>query len=219
MKKWLFLIVLGGSYWYWSGGQLPFMESPGAFDDSGKPLIWVFTFEECGDPCSSALKELRNRNANFEEKKISPDDQKDSNYTQWERFRIGTQFPIIVAGKDKILGTSTPAMATLLGKAFGDVYLTSSERRYFKKHFNEDGTPRIVMYGTDWCPYCTKLRNEFYESHVKFVDINVEAGDKEAICQTMGIGGYPATWVGYTRVMKGAEYSEVMNELNTQLKL
>ncbi len=57
------------------------------------------------------------------------------------------------------------------------------------------------MYGADWCGYCRKLRNEFTENGVDFIEIDVDRHpSKDKIMRTMEISGYPATWVGYTRV-------------------
>lgn len=106
-------------------------------------------------------------------------------------------------------------MASLLGKAFGDAYLTQNERHYFKGHFQADGSPRIVLYGTDWCAYCAKLRKELNANQVSFEDIDVQkTPNKNLLLQTMGIGGYPATWMGYERVKDGSSYNEIMKYLN-----
>ena len=92
-------------------------------------------------------------------------------------------------------------MAGILGINFGDEYLSRTEKRYYKNHFYADGSPKIVMYGTDWCPYCKKLREEFEANNVDYIEIDVEkSGEMETMLKTMEIYGYPATWVGYTRV-------------------
>lgn len=114
-------------------------------------------------------------------------------------------------GDQFITGFYAPNIAGLLGKTFGDAYLTKSEKHYFQSHFNADGSPRIVLYGTDWCGYCAALRKEFRENNVSFVDIDVEKQpNTKDMLQTMGISGYPATWVGYTRVIDGSNYKAVM---------
>lgn len=213
MKKILFIGVLFAAYWYWNNGQLPFLGGSGtvAVDSAGKQTTWVFTFDGCGDSCANAVKELRNRNVPFTEKVISPERSDEPDFKLWKSFGKGNSFPLIVAGNQTLTGFYVPDIASLLGKSFGDTYLTSNEKNYFKSHFNADGSPRIVLYGTDWCPYCAALRKEFRANNVAFEDINVEKQpNTKVLLQTMGIAGYPATWVGYTRVTKGSDYSEIM---------
>ena len=214
MKKLIVIGVLFAAYWYWNDGQLPFLNgsSAVAVDGNGNPAVWVFTFSGCGDACNSVVKELRNRNVPFSEKVISPDQRDEPDYKLWQGFRAGNAFPLVAAGNQTATGSYVPAIASLLGKTFGEAYLTPAEKRYFKSHFNADGSPRIVLYGTDWCGYCAALRKEFRANQVSFQDVDVEKqGDKNQLLQTMGINGYPATWVGYTRVQNGSDYNAVMS--------
>lgn len=212
MKKLLLIGLLFAVYWYWNGGQMSFGgKSPAAVDAAGNSTVWLFTFESCGDPCVNAARELRNRNVPFEEKVISPERQEDPNFKIWQSYGLDKSFPLLVVGEHAQTGFYAPDMASLLGKVFGETYLTQNERRYFNAHFNPDGSPRIVLYGTDWCPYCAKLRKELNANQVKFEDVDVEKnGNTNLLLQTMGIGGYPATWVGYTRVKNGSDYDEIM---------
>ena len=79
----------------------------------------------------------------------------------------------------------------MLAKNFDNRYLNSFEERYYENHFNADRSPKIVVYGTSWCPGSKKLREEPRASNVDFVEIDVEkTGEKEQILQTLGIGGY-----------------------------
>ena len=46
-----------------------------------------------------------------------------------------------------------------------------------------------------------KLREEFDANDVDFIEIDVEkSGEMQTMAETMEIYGYPAPWVGYTRV-------------------
>lgn len=211
MKKIVLLGLLVAGYWYWNNGQLPWSSNPTAVDATGKPTTWIFTFEGCGDTCANAIRELRNRHVPFTEKVISPERPDEPDFKLWKGYGAGNSFPLLVAGNQTLTGFYVPNIASTLGKAFGETYLTPNERRYFKSHFNADGSPRIVLYGTDWCPHCAKLRKELRENQISFADIDVEkVGDGKQLLQTMGIAGYPATWVGYTRVKDGSSYSEIM---------
>ena len=71
------------------------------------------------------------------------------------------------------------------------------------------------MYGADWCGYCRKLRTEFEDDGIDYIEIDVEKSTyKTQITKTMEIDGYPATWVGYTRV-KGTTLKAVKSTLKS----
>jgi glutaredoxin len=204
MRKLIFIIAVGIGIWYWQNGQIPFLSTAGAFDDAGNPVVWLFTVKNCGKACSMGRNNLKRRRVAFEEKLIDPNDSSDPNVDLWKSVGRGG-FPLIVGGDIKIKGSGTNSMIVeMLGINFGNRYLTSTERRFYKKHFYDDGTPRIVMYGADWCPYCKKLRTEFNDNNIDFLEIDVDkSAYKTQITKTMEIPGYPAVWVGYTRVNGG----------------
>lgn len=212
LKKLLFIGLLFAVYWCWGGWKLPFGgKNTTAVDSAGNSAVWLFTFEGCGYSCSSAVKELRSRNVPFEEKVINPERSDDSNFKLWQGYGASNNFPLLVVGEQSVTGFYVPDMASLLGETFGETYLTQNESRYFTEHFNTDGSPRIVLYGTDWCPHCAALRKKLKANHVSFEDVDVEkGGDKKLLLQTMGIAGYPATWVGYRRVKNGSNYNEII---------
>jgi glutaredoxin len=201
MRKFIFLLVVGAGAWNWYNGNLPFLSSAGAFDEAGNPVVWIFTINNCGGYCKSGRNNLDRRRVPYEEKLIDPQNDSDPNVKLWKAVGKGG-FPLIVGGDEKIRGSGTTSMiVNLLGKNFGDTYLTSSEKKLFKNHFYEDGSPRIVMYGADWCPYCKKLREEFESNNIDFLEIDVEKSyNRKTIVNTLEIPGYPAVWVGYTRV-------------------
>ena len=214
MRKLILIIAVGVGVWYWQQGGLPFVEEAGAFDENRNPLVWIFTVDNCGKPCESGRNDLKRRRVSFEEKLIDINDQNDENVALWKSLRSNNSFPLIVAGAEKIVGSDRPAIAGILGKNFGDRYLSKTEKRYFEQHFYADGSPRIVMYGADWCGYCRKLRNELKANNVDFIEIDVEKrGDKERIAKTMGVYGYPTTWVGYSRV-RGTNLNAVRSALD-----
>lgn len=201
MRNLILILLLGAGIWSWKEGKLPFQSAGGAFDEAGNPVVWIFTIDNCGKACDMGINQLKRRRVSYEEKRIDPRNDSDPNVKLWESVGRGG-FPLIVAGNERIEGSGTePMHATMLGRSFGDEYLTGFEKRLFRKHFYEDGSPKIVMYGTDWCPYCKKLRDEFHANGVDYIEIDVDkSADKEKILNTMQISGYPATWVGYTRV-------------------
>ncbi len=209
MRKLVLFIVIGVGVWYWDKGESPFMSSAGAYDEGGNPVVWIFTVENCGKPCELGRDGLKRRRVAFEEMQIDLNNGADEDVKLWKTVRSNNSFPLIVVGSEKITGSSRPAMAGILGLNFGDKYLSRNEKRYFKKHFYADGTPKIIMYGADWCGYCKKLREEFDANDIDFIEIDVEkSGEKKTMSKTMEIYGYPATWVGYTRV-KGTNLKAV----------
>lgn len=208
MKKLILLITLGAGLWYWYDGNLSFGKTPAALDGAGQPVVWVFTFDACGAPCAEALDDLRKRKAPFVEKLIDPADKDNADVQFWQAHRA-TSFPLIVVGDDSLAGFNRPELANLLAQHFGDTYLHAQEQRYFQKHFNADGSPRIVMYATAWCGYCKRLRTEFQQNNIDFTEIDVEkSGEQQLLSTTMGIRGVPATWVGYRRV-QGSSLADV----------
>lgn len=199
MKKLLLVVAIGIAGWYWNGGNIPFLPSAGAYDEAGNPAVWFFTVDDC-KVCDEARNQLKRRRVDFVEKRINPatDDNEDVEF--WRR-KGRNMFPLIASGSEVAIGSGSSPMATVLALSFGDKYLTHNEKVLFKKHFYEDGSPKIVMYGADWCQFCAKLRTEFNDNDVDFIEIDVEKhAYKEKIIKAMEIHGYPATWVGYTRV-------------------
>jgi glutaredoxin len=215
MGKLILIVAIGFGVWTWHNGELPFMSPAGAFDQNDNPVVWIFTVNGCGQPCQDGRDGLQRRRVAFEEKQINVDDDTDENVKLWKTLRSDNSFPLIVAGNEKIVGSSRPGLAGILGVNFGDKYLSRTEKRYFENHFYLDGSPKIVMYGVDWCGYCKKLREEFQADNIDFIEIDVEKSrEKATLVKTMEIYGYPATWVGYTRV-KGTNLRAVNKVLQS----
>lgn len=143
---------------------------------------------------------MKRRRVDFEEKRIDVNNDSNEDVRFWVRNGQNS-FPLIAAGNEIGIGPSSSKLATVLALTFGKEFLTRNEEILFKEHFYPDGSPKIVMYGADWCPYCKKLRTEFNNDNIDFIEIDVDRhAQKELILRTMEIDGYPATWVGYTRV-------------------
>jgi glutaredoxin len=202
MRAIVWVAVLGAGYVYFNG--VPGSSSSGAFDASGVPLVHVFTFSGCGEPCDTALTHLNKRDVDFEHYIVDPENKQTEVYTLWSKYKTNN-FPLIAAGNDTLTNSSNASLAMILGKNFDTQYLTSREKNYYSEHFHADGSPKIVMYGTDWCPGCAKLRKDFEEAGVEYVEVDVEKPRlKKTLLRDLEIGGYPATWVGYTRINSSA---------------
>ena len=212
MKKLILLILIVAGIWYWYKNH---SSQDGIFDENGNPVVMVFTVADCG-PCQDVTEFLNKRDVPYQEIEINPSDNQDNNVKLWKKS--GEKgFPYTLAGHSKVVGTTKWGLISLLGTNFGDQYLTYDEQYFFKQHFNEEGYPQIVLYGVSWCPYCVKLRKEFNDKSTAFVDIDVEgSGEKERMTSVMEIQGYPALWVGYTRV-SGTEYDDVMKVVKAEM--
>lgn len=201
MGKFILVIIIGLGFWYWDRGELPFSPQPGAFDADDNPLVYLFTVKNCGQPCQAGRNDLKRRRVDFAEKQVNIGDDEAADTQLWKNLRVNNQFPLIVAGTERMVGASRPRIAGILGMNFGDQYLSKTEKRYFRNHFNADGSPRVVMYGTDWCGYCKRLREDLQANDMEFTEIDVEkSGEQASIEETMGVYGYPTTWVGYSPV-------------------
>lgn len=63
--------------------------------------------------------------------------------------------------------------------------------------------PRVIMYTTDWCPYCARARRLLEQKGVSFEEIDVEArpgGWAEMIERSGGRSSVPQIFVGDTHV-------------------
>ncbi len=200
MGKFLAIIAVAATAWFYTGGGMPGNGSPKAVDSSGNPIVLVFTIADCKKPCKSVFKQLKKREVPFKEVKVNLGDRDSENTLLWEK--MGKRgFPYIASGSERVTGNSRTQIASLLGVNYGDNYLTRSEKKYYAKHFYADGKPKVVMYGADWCGYCKKLREELEADNTDYIEIDVEKRrDKKRLSKIMGISGYPSTWVGYSRV-------------------
>lgn len=63
--------------------------------------------------------------------------------------------------------------------------------------------PRVVMYATDWCPYCARARRLLEEKGVPFEEIDVEArpgARAEMMQRSGGRSTVPQIFIGDTHV-------------------
>jgi glutaredoxin len=209
LKKIIVLLVLGAFYWAWSTGKFNFQSKVAAIDSAGRPMVWVFTHAQCGGVCTDVILLLVQRQVPFEEKRLRSEDRSGPDFDLWNAIKTSNNLPFTVAGTHSATGFYKPDLTELLGKTFGDTYLTGTEKRYFSHHFYADGAPRIVMYGASWCPYCKKLREEFTQNQIDFIEIDADQTNEKALmAETMGIRGYPTVWVGYERV-RGTSLADV----------
>jgi glutaredoxin len=209
MKKLIVLIAIIAGVWYW---QKHGSTNKVAFDKDGKAAVVVYTTSQCG-PCKDAVNMLSARGVSFQEKEIDPSNDQDKDVQLWREMGNNV-FPLTLAGHSIVRGMSKWDLISLLCENFGEQYLTLDEQKYFQRHFDANGKSKVVLYGTDWCPSCAGLRKDFRDNGIDFVDIDVEkSGEFDKIVRVMDIPGYPATWVGYTRV-NGVTFSDIKAVMN-----
>lgn len=198
------LILVGIIYWIWNDKK-PIDQST----DIGDADVLIFTIDRCGDWCDKTISELTKRNVSYSNIMVDVYDPESDNVKLFKKYGGERSFPFVVSGNERVNGHSKANLLSLLAQRFGEKYLTDIEKKYFKKHFYSNGKPRVVMYGVVWCPYCKKLRKQFADDSMDYIEIDVEkSGEKEKMTETMGIEGYPSTWVGYIKV-QGSTISDV----------
>lgn len=203
MKKLLGLIlIIAGAYYFQSQLFSSLLKGKGAFDVEGNAKIIIFSYEGCGHYCSDAISMIKKTKQHFEHIVVSPGSPDEKTM---QRYGLSTRsFPGIIVGNDKFSGYFPHKLKPSLVKHFGTSVLTGVEQRIMKTHFNSDGSPKFVFYGTSWCGYCKKLRKHLTENNVPFTEIDVEKNSKGmAYFKALGGQGYPLAFIGYRQVNGG----------------
>lgn len=67
-----------------------------------------------------------------------------------------------------------------------------------------------VLYGTEWCPHCTRQK-ELFENSVKYINF-VDCDVNRNICMEKGITGYP-TWIINEKKYLGTQQLSTLAEI------
>ena len=208
MKKLFVVVLIVGLIWVFKPEWLPFNNHTLAFDSNGDPEVWIFTLNRCRNICASVRSDMGERGVPYREFNI---DSNEKYFELWKTYNKD-DLPLFVIGDHIIDGYRYDEVISSLAETYGQRYLTRAESAYMGFHFNDDGSPRIVMYGTSWCPYCKKMREKFNDKNIEFVDIDVEKPRVlKDLMKTLNITGYPITYVGYQRFEGVEEFSAVIN--------
>lgn len=212
MLRFLIVICLAFGAWKLYHRGNPFAGAPTTGAD-GKPLVILFTGPECGANCDGIRAELVSRKVTFQEVEMAgPDDKMAVQYGV-------NAYPTTIIGKHKFVGSDMRPLGGALADAFGDEVLTRTEKMAMAGHFDEQGKPKVVLYGTKWCGYCRKQRELFAQQGIAFDDIDVEASERGALAYGALKGtGYPLTYVGYRRY-DGFNDGELMAAAGDSAKL
>lgn len=109
------------------------------------------------------------------------------------------QYPLVQVGKDSALGGRLEIIG-VLARNLGPEVFSRSERMAMENHFDDQGRAIVVMYGTEWCPYCKKQRAYFQSQNIAYTELDPEKSAAAKTAYTILQGnGYPLTYVGYQR--------------------
>lgn len=207
MKKFFIFVLIVGAVYKFNPDLFSFLHSKGAFDEQGNPLTLVFTHDNCGKPCGEAVGFLKKRGIDYSLYSL---DNNDVNTALWKEYGGVNSFPNIIVGDERAYGSYKSQIVSALAMNYGDSVLTSAERYYMKKHFNADGSDRLVMYSASWCGYCKQLRETLDKNDVDYLEIDVEkSAQRKSMTAAMEITGYPLVYFGYKR-MQSSSPREVM---------
>ncbi|MGM0563278.1 MAG: glutaredoxin family protein [Pseudomonadota bacterium] len=198
MKTWLVIALLGfGLYHFYPQISERFFSGNGAFDEQGNPAVVVFTFSQCGHYCDQAIEVIERAGQPYTEHVLDELPQSEADQLL-DYYDISTNgLPGIVVGERKIQGFRKQALRSALIQEIGWEAASGPVRRVLKSHYGDNGEPRLVFYGTDWCPYCKKLREHLQDEGVPFTEIDVEKSARgKSYYDVLGGTGYPLTYIG-----------------------
>jgi len=191
-------------------GQM--ISSDGYYDEQGNPAVALVVADRCAEPCVKAEQYLRVHDVPY--KKINLDSfNKGNDSEDLDGLERPNRIPFFAVGQYKTSNFNSGVYSSYLARSFGEQYMTATEKKIYRRHFYEDGRPKIVMYGTDWCGVCKTLRKQFATNNINYLDYDVEKPAKQQwLLDALGIYGYPTIYIGYKRLKRGT-YQEVIQEL------
>lgn len=196
MKKVIILVLIAVAAYgaYKSYGSMT--SGPGAFDEQGRPKVLLFTMDGCGEPCTEVLADLRQRGVAFEEINASTDEGR----KRFEPFGVG-QLPLTVVGTRTVIGSDLPAIESALAEGRGVEALSPAVVNVMRNHFDQEGKPKVVLYGTTTCGYCNRMRQHLESKKIayQFMDVGFSS-DARRDFDTLRGRGYPLIFVGYRRI-------------------
>jgi len=208
MKLLITLLAAGAGIWFFTNGGLPGMNT-GFFLPDGTPGVALVTSDRCGNGCEKARQHLRSRGIAFTEINASQDSE------SWKALGKPRTLPFLATGYEQAAGFNPGFFSSALGVSFGMDGLSAQEQRIYARHFDSDGDPKVVLYGTDWCGYCNRLRKNMESEGISYDYRNMEKPAKQTwLMEAMGIYGYPVVYVGYERV-KQPDFDGVMDTLQS----
>ena len=196
MKLLITLLAAGMAIWLYTNGGLSGINTS-VFLPDGTPGVALVTSDQCGNGCEKARQHLRSRGIAFTEINASQDPE------GWKELGKPRTLPFLATGYEQAAGFNPGFFSSALGASLGMGGLSEQEQKIYAKHFYEHGEPKVVLYGTDWCGYCNRLRKNMEKEGISYEYLNMEKPVKQTwLMNMMGIYGYPVVYVGYERVKK-----------------
>ena len=196
MKKLVIVVlIIGGIFLLYKQGILG--GKKGAFDENGNPTTIVYTYDDC-PPCEDAMDYLDTLDIGYEEINLSQDE---SRRKEFLSYAGGNMAPKIVSGTTVAVGYQKQDLLSRLAEAYGTDVLTQQQEDAMMTHFDEQGNPLVVMYGTNRCGYVKQAREYFQSRGIEFEDLNIDAiGEAAANFRVLEGSGTPLIYVGYRRI-------------------
>ena len=213
MKKIVFIAAVAALYWF-KPELFPFGSHGGEFDGASNPEVVIFTFDGCGAPCGNAVTLLKDKGINFENVDVGASRE---NEQRLRSLGGGSRLPITFIGSQRVDGFHEQRLNEALSLVYGLDVLDQRTREVIATHYNEDGSPKVVMYGASWCPYCKKAREFFERENVHYSELDVEADATAAQrYEVIKSSGYPLIYVGAKR-FEGLDKRGVLQAIESGL--
>ena len=197
MKKFLVVVACIGLAYFvkpelFSGVTQHFGSSSGVNEGE----VVLFTFDDCGRFCEDGIALLERKDIAFQHYNVASEE----NRKKWESMGGGNPFPVVHIGSTTLHGYDRMKWLQALAEQHGEDVFTRKQREAMASHFYSDGSDKVVMYATEWCPYCKKARKFFTDNAITYTEVDVEKsaqglGYYEALEGT----GYPLIYVGTKR--------------------
>ncbi|WP_019530580.1 glutaredoxin domain-containing protein [Dasania marina] len=186
-----------------------YYQSQQGFDSDSDVVL--YTMNNCQQHCEHARALLARLEISVEEVLVTADNPELIQRHLSER--MGDKFPLLVTPTDKVLGYNKALYLSAIADNYGLETLPRRLQWPLNSHF-DNGQPRWVMYGTQWCPYCNKTREIFKQHQVTLDERDVEQStkNKDKYRELAGTG-YPLIYYGAKR-LKGFDEKQIRKMLS-----
>lgn len=175
-----------------------FNAEPGTFRGDGSERIVVFTAENCGANCREAVAYMKASGRAFEELRL---DDNAENTKLFRQLGGADTVPYLSSGYQRVTGFYPQDYLAVLAAARGLSVLDDSMRAVYSHHFDGNGQPLLVMYGTSWCVECAAMREYCNDRKIKLLDWDTEIDAAVARRYELLAGrSYPLVYYGARRM-------------------
>lgn len=86
----------------------------------------------------------------------------------------------------------------------------------YSEFYLSANAPKVIMYGTDWCEYCSKTRKLLAQYSIDYMDFDIEHSEiAKQQYQLLKGKGIPLLLIGNTRI-NGFRTNEILETLKIQ---